>query len=86
MTGSTKKVGSAGRLGARYGAKNRKLVAEIEAKQRTVYTCPSCSRKGIRRSSAGIWQCEKCGSKFAGGAYVFDHEAKLKVLQSEAKA
>jgi len=65
----TKKVGSTGRFGARYGRGVKVVVEKIERKQRAVYVCPSCKRKSLKRVSAGIWVCGKCKAKFAGGAY-----------------
>ncbi|AEH25491.1 50S ribosomal protein L37ae [Pyrococcus yayanosii] len=66
----TKKVGSAGRFGARYGLKIRRRVAAVEAKMRQKHTCPVCGRNAVKRISTGIWQCQKCGATFAGGAYL----------------
>ncbi len=34
------------------------------------HVCPVCGRKAVRRISTGIWQCQKCGATFAGGAYL----------------
>ncbi|MCS7131257.1 MAG: 50S ribosomal protein L37ae [Hadesarchaea archaeon] len=68
--GRTKKVGPAGRFGPRYGTKVRKLIAEIERKQRQAHKCPSCGAVGVKRVSTAIWQCRRCGVKFASGAYV----------------
>ena len=65
----TKKVGSTGRFGARYGRGVKVVVKKIEEKQRMGYVCPSCKSRSLRRVSAGIWQCRKCKAKFAGGAY-----------------
>ena len=65
----TKKVGSAGRFGVRYGRKIRKRVADIEKKQKKFYVCPSCNVVRVKRVSAGIWKCKKCGLKFTGRAY-----------------
>ena len=65
----TKKVGSAGRFGPRYGLKIRRRILKIEQKQRKKHECPSCSKKALKRIACGIWQCKKCGAKFAGGAY-----------------
>jgi large subunit ribosomal protein L37Ae len=65
----TKKVGSTGRFGARYGRGVKVVVEKIERKQRTTYVCPSCKGKSLKRISAGIWKCRKCNAKFSGGAY-----------------
>ena len=70
MAKRTKKIGSAGRFQARYGVLTRKLVKNIEAVQRAKHVCPSCGHRKVRRVSAGIWRCRKCGATFAGGAYV----------------
>jgi len=65
----TKKVGSAGRLGPRYGTKIRKLVVEVEKKLKESYNCPSCGAPKVKRVGSSIWQCRRCGTKFAGAAY-----------------
>ncbi len=69
MARRTKKIGSTGRFGARYGVKIRHRVRDIEAKQRQWHVCPNCGRKRLKRESTGIWVCRKCNTKFAGGAY-----------------
>jgi large subunit ribosomal protein L37Ae len=65
----TKKAGSTGRFGARYGLKIRKKVLEIEKIQRHKHKCPFCAKLTVKRLSAGIWYCKSCKTKFAGGAY-----------------
>lgn len=65
----TKKVGSAGKLGARYGWKLRRRIRDIDARARSTYECARCGKKAVRRISTGIWKCSKCDSVFAGGAY-----------------
>jgi len=66
----TKKVGSAGKFGPRYGMKLKKRWLEIDKKQRALHECPNCNRRAVRRISTGIWKCRKCGTTFVGGAYV----------------
>ncbi len=69
MATRTKKLGSAGRYGARYGGLARKQVATIERVQRAKHTCSRCGAQAVRRISTGIWECKKCEHQFAGGAY-----------------
>ena len=57
------------RLGPRYGRTIRVKLAKIEKKQKSFYTCPSCSKKAVKRIAIGIWQCKKCSAKIAGKAY-----------------
>lgn len=70
MARRTKKVGPAGRYQARYGVRARTQVRNIEIYQRAKHICPSCGHKRVKRVSTGIWQCKKCETKFAGGAYL----------------
>jgi len=65
-----KVTGSAGRFGPRYGRFIRKRVNQIEKVSRAKHTCPRCDRQAVRRRGTGIWECSKCGFKFAGGTYV----------------
>lgn len=69
MTRRTKKVGISGRFGPRYGVKIRRLIREIETKQRMKHECPNCKYQRVSRKSTGIWACSHCGAVFAGGAY-----------------
>lgn len=64
-----RKVGTIGRFGARYGTRTKKLVAEVERRQKQKHACPYCERLALKRIASGIWYCKKCKSKFAGGAY-----------------
>jgi large subunit ribosomal protein L37Ae len=75
MAKRTKKVGSAGRLGARYGVRVRTIVKNVELIQKDKHICPSCGHKRVVRVGTGIWQCGKCKIKFAGGAYFPKTEA-----------
>lgn len=67
--GNTKKVGVAGRFGSRYGRGIRKRLIKVEEKQKDLSPCPKCGFKKIKRIAAGLYACNKCGSKFTGGAY-----------------
>lgn len=70
MGKKTKKVGSTGRFGARYGAKLRRRVLDIERRRAEPQRCPSCATRALTREAVGLWSCKKCGLSFAGGAYV----------------
>jgi len=66
---ATKKLGSAARYGARYGKKLKTKITNVEKIQRKKQECPYCGRKTAKRLATGIWKCNKCDSKFTGGAY-----------------
>ena len=88
MAKRTKKVGPAGRLGSRYGVRSRTRVRNIELTQKAKHVCPSCGHEKVKRISTSIWQCKKCGIKFAGGAYTPRTEAGQnieKMLKGEMK-
>lgn len=70
MGAKTKKVKSAGRFGVGYGKPKERLVF-IEEKQRKKQKCVFCKGK-TKRIFTGVWQCEKCGKKFSGGAYFLE--------------
>ncbi|MBW3011407.1 50S ribosomal protein L37ae [Candidatus Woesearchaeota archaeon] len=64
-------AGTAGRYGTRYGRKLRKRVNAVEEKQRGRNKCPFCSKHAVKRLAKGIYNCEKCNTKFSGKAYYF---------------
>lgn len=66
---ATKKIGTAGRFGVRYGKRIRQKVADIEKKQRAKHKCPYCAKPRVHRVSTGIWECTACTAKFTGRAY-----------------
>jgi large subunit ribosomal protein L37Ae len=70
MAKRTKKVGSTGRFSARYGVRARSRVRNVEKIQKLKHECPSCGHSTVKRVSTAIWQCRKCGIKFAGGSYI----------------
>lgn len=67
--GRTKKVGTTGRFGTRYGATLRKRVKKIDATLKIKHKCPSCDSIKVKRVSIGIWQCSFCGFRFTGGSW-----------------
>jgi len=89
MAKRTKKVGSVGRFQARYGVRARTRVKNVELVQKAKHVCPSCGHQKVKRISTSIWQCGKCGIKFAGGAYYPKTEAGQnveKMLRGEIEA
>jgi large subunit ribosomal protein L37Ae len=70
MAKRTKKVGSAGRFQSRYGVRSRARIRDVEILQKQKHKCPACSQINVKRKSTGIWKCNKCGTTFAGGAYL----------------
>ena len=60
---------SAGRFGARYGRVGRKRVADIEEEMNADHRCPECDEDRVSRTDTGVWECSRCGYRFAGGAY-----------------
>ena len=69
MPQGTKKVGSTGRFGARYGVSVRRRLGAVEKKQKQKYECPSCSKVNVKRISTGIFKCNSCNYEYASGAY-----------------
>lgn len=67
MAVKKKKIGSAGRFGAGYGKIKHRLNA-VESKQRVRQECPFCKGRAKRKEKA-IWECNKCGKRFAGGIF-----------------
>ena len=33
------------------------------------HACPECGAEKVGRKGTGIWECGKCGYRFAGGTY-----------------
>jgi len=72
MGAKTKKVKSSGRFGAGYGTNIRKRLVAVESLQRKKQKCPYCKKLGVKRIATGIWNCQKCGRKFASHAYTLN--------------
>ena len=80
-----KKFGSVNRFGPRYGKRLKDKVADIEKKSKKPSKCPFCSKMSARRVAAGIWQCKKCSSKFAGNAYYLEPKVSAAAKVQEEK-
>lgn len=88
----TKIMKSAGRFGVRYGQSARRRTAAIESKQKQKQKCPFCGGRA-KRTSKGIWNCKRCGKRFAGHAYYLEYSADsqaksdaIKLSQEKPKA
>src|SRR2546428_12554688 len=79
MSKRTKKVGSVGRFGPRYGVRDRVRTRDVETRQKQAHSCPQCGAPTVSRPSTAVWSCRKCGAKFAGGAYYPRTDAALGV-------
>lgn len=62
---NSRKIGSAGRFGARYGRVARRRVREIEADTNSA----TVDGDDVTRVGTGVWKNEKTGETFTGGAY-----------------
>ncbi len=71
MSRRTKKVGSTGWMGPRYGIKIRRRVQDIDRTMRADYACPKCSTLTVRRVASGLFECRRCERTFASDAYAF---------------
>jgi large subunit ribosomal protein L37Ae len=58
------------RLRTRGGAAIQKRWTRIMLQMDQKHKCPNCASPTVKREAAGIWNCSKCGFKFAGGAYI----------------
>ena len=65
-------MGSAGRFGARYGAKIRRAVKKVEDSQHKKQLCTVCKIGRVKRIGTGIYACGKCNAKIAGKAYTLE--------------
>jgi large subunit ribosomal protein L37Ae len=71
MSKRTKKVGSTGWMGPRYGIRIRRRVLEIDLAKTARSRCPKCATVTISRVASGVYQCSRCHNRFASGAYQF---------------
>jgi large subunit ribosomal protein L37Ae len=82
----TKKVGSAGWMGPRYGIRVRRRVIDIDSQKSRSFACPRCSTVTLHRVASGIFECRRCGTRFASNAYVFQAPPPITRQEREAAA
>lgn len=71
MSKRTKKVGSTGWMGPRYGIRIRRRVLDIDREKTKDSACPHCSTVTLARVASGVYECRRCGTRFSSGAYQF---------------
>lgn len=71
MSKRTKKVGNTGWMGPRYGIRIRRRVLELDRARSLRAACPRCSTVTLDRVSSGVFECGRCGVRYASGAYLF---------------
>ncbi len=71
MSQRTRKVGSTGWMGPRYGIRIRRRVVEIDRIKASRSPCPRCATVTLKRVASGIYECARCGTRFASNAYAF---------------
>lgn len=77
--------GSVRRLGPRYGRTIRFKLGKVEAEQRKKHKCPYCNYTKVRRKTAGIWVCRKCGASFTNKAYTVSKVTSVKEMLEQSK-
>jgi len=78
-----KGLGPVKRFGVRYGRTVKYKLAQIEIEQKKAHICPYCSKPKVHKVAYGIWQCDKCHSKFTASAYTVGK--KLTLAEQTAK-
>jgi large subunit ribosomal protein L37Ae len=84
MSKRTKKVGSTGWMGPRYGIRIRRRVLEIDRAKLAPAGCPRCSTMTLQRVASGIYECRRCGTRYASNAYVFEAPPPITRTEKES--
>ncbi|HEY6238380.1 MAG TPA: 50S ribosomal protein L37ae [Thermoplasmata archaeon] len=86
MSKRTKKVGNTGWMGPRYGIRIRRRVLELDRARELDAACPRCSTVTVARVASGVFECSRCGTRFASGAYLFTPAPPIARTEDVAKA
>jgi large subunit ribosomal protein L37Ae len=86
MSKRTKKAGSTGNMGPRYGIRIRRRVLEIDRVRTRASPCPRCSTVTVYRVASGVYECRRCGTRFASGAYAFAAPPPIARAEREGSA
>jgi large subunit ribosomal protein L37Ae len=86
MSQRTKKVGPTGWMGPRYGIRIRRRVVEIDKARTAVSPCPRCATVTVHRVASGIFECRRCGTRFASNAYAFSAPPPITRTEASARA
>ena len=84
MNRRTKKVGSTGWMGPRYGIRIRRRVIDIDQARARASACPRCSTVTLHRVASGVFECRRCGTRFASSAYVVSPPPPITRQEREA--
>lgn len=86
MSQRTKKIGPTGWMGARYGIRIRRRVLDIDRARKRPAACPRCSTVTLRRVASGIFECRRCGTRYASNAYLFSPPPPITRTEREKAA
>ncbi len=53
----------------RSGAELRKRAEKVDRLRQSLFACPTCGKKKVKRSGNSRWECKSCGAVIAGGTY-----------------
>jgi large subunit ribosomal protein L37Ae len=86
MSKRTKKVGNTGWMGPRYGIRIRRRVLELDRARSVDAACPRCSTVTLARVASGVFECSRCGVRYASGAYLFQAPPPITRADTAAEA
>ena len=86
MSKRTKKVDLTGWMGPRYGIRIRRRVLDLDRARAAPAGCPKCSTMTIGRVASGVFECRRCGTRYASNAYVFAAPPPITRTEKDAAA